>query len=220
MTLPSYLSSTRTKQTTYSLSLTNSYSMLYCCGLIRAPDLSVPASLMRPRRAVLQTPPKSSVPPRLLFYKNRLPLTHSKSTLTQLLIPLDFNSPRINTYKKPRRGSRLSAPKFCNSSLPAPHHTHAKQHPPVSFTSSTFSTSFAFPSVTPFPATLTGHLQLTENPATLSPAFATLARRVKHKSFVCHSYRKHRGWGVHPSNQIFNIMACSFWMRAGGPSEA
>jgi hypothetical protein len=29
---------------------------------------------------------------------------------------------------------------------------------------------------------------------TLSLAFATFARRVKPKSFVCHSYGKHRGW--------------------------
>jgi hypothetical protein len=36
------------------------------------------------------------------------------------LIPLHFNSPRINTYKKPGRGSLLPAPKVCNSSLPAP----------------------------------------------------------------------------------------------------
>jgi hypothetical protein len=74
--------------------------------------------------------------------------------------------------------------------------------------------------VTPLFATLTSSLQLTENTATLSPFRATLTDSVKHKSFVCHSYRKHRGWGVHPSNQIFNIMACSFWMRAGGLSEA
>ena len=148
----------------------------------------MPASLMRPSPAVLQTPSKSSVPPGLLFYKSRPHLTHPESTLLQVLIPLHFNSPRINTYKKPGRGSLLSAPKFYNSSLPAPHYTHAKQHPPVSFT------SFASPSVTPFPAILTSHLQLAENTTTLSPAFATLARRVKHKSFVCHSYRKHRGW--------------------------
>ena len=160
---------------------------------------------MRPRRAVLQTPPKSSVPPRLLFYKNSLLLTHSKSTLIQLLIPLHFNSPRINTYKKPGRGSLLSAPKFCNSSLPAPHHTHAKQHPPVSFTSSTSSASFASPSVTPFLATLASHRQLAENKTTLSRAVATLTDRVKHKSFVCHSSTKNTpGWGV-PT-----IFACRF----------
>jgi len=150
---------------------------------------------MRPRRAVLQTPSKSSVLLWLLVYKIRPRLSHSESTLLQLLIPLHFNSLRINTYKKPGRGSRLPAPKFCNSSLPAPHYTLAKQHPPVSFISFTSSTSFASPSVTPFPATLTSHLQLVENAAALSPAFATLTRRVKHKSFVCHSYKKHPGWG-------------------------
>ena len=148
---------------------------------------------MRPRRAVLQTPSKSSVLLWLLVYKIRPRLSHSESTLLQLLIPLHFNSLRINTYKKPGRGSRLPAPKFCNSSLPAPHYTLAKQHPPVSFISFTSSTSFASPSVTPFPATLTGHRQLAENTTTLSPAVATLTRRVKHKSFVCHSYKKHPG---------------------------
>jgi hypothetical protein len=148
---------------------------------------------MRSRRAVPKIPPKSSVPPTLPFYKSRRLLTHPESTLLQVLIPLHFNSPRINTYKKPGRGSLLSAPKFYNSSIPAPHYTHVPVSS-ISFTSSTSSTSFASPSVTPFPATLTSHLQLAENTTTLSPAFAALARRVKHKSFVCHSYRKHRGW--------------------------
>jgi hypothetical protein len=31
--------------------------------------------------------------------------------------------------------------------------------------------------------------------ASATPAFATLTGRVKHKSFVCHSYKKHRGVG-------------------------
>ena len=47
--------------------------------------------------------------------------------------------------------------------------------------------------VSPFPAALTNKSQLTENPATLSLVAATLTRRVKHKSIVCHSYRKHPG---------------------------
>jgi hypothetical protein len=59
-----------------------------------------------------------------------------------------------------------------------------------------------FPPLTPFPATLTCHLQLSENKTTLSPAVATLTSRVKHKSFACHSYKKHPGGGVHPSIQI------------------
>jgi hypothetical protein len=49
--------------------------------------------------------------------------------------------------------------------------------------------------VSPFPATLTSSLQITEKPATLTPAFATLTEIVTHKSFVCHSYKKHPGWG-------------------------
>ena len=51
-------------------------------------------------------------------------------------------------------------------------------------------------SLSPFLATLTRPRQLTEKAGTLSPAFATLTRRVKHKPFVCHSYRKHRGGGI------------------------
>jgi hypothetical protein len=49
--------------------------------------------------------------------------------------------------------------------------------------------------VSPFPATLTGNSQLTENPATLSPVPATLTPHVTHNSFVCHSCRKHPGGG-------------------------
>jgi hypothetical protein len=55
--------------------------------------------------------------------------------------------------------------------------------------------------LTPFPATLTGHRQLAENTTTLSPAVATLTIRVMVNPFVCHSYRKHPGWGSHPSSQ-------------------
>jgi hypothetical protein len=95
----------------------------------------MPSSLMRPRRAVLQTPPKSSVPPRLPLYNCRPLLTPSKSTLLQLLIPLHFNSSRINTYKKPGRGSLLSTRKFCNSSLLTCHpicsHCNARNSNPL-----------------------------------------------------------------------------------------
>src|SRR6202021_182187 len=48
----------------------------------------------------------------------------------------------------------------------------------------------------PFPATLTSRPQITKKPATLTPAFATLTSRVKHKPCVCHSYEKHPGWGM------------------------
>jgi hypothetical protein len=104
MTLPSHLPSTCTKQTTYSLFLTNSNNMLYCRGLIRALGLSVPASLMRPRRAVLQTPPKSSVLLRLPFYKSCPPLTHAQSTLLQLLISIPFQLPQNQRLQKTGEG--------------------------------------------------------------------------------------------------------------------
>src|SRR5579872_1565887 len=54
------------------------------------------------------------------------------------------------------------------------------------------------PPVSPLFATLTDHSQLNENPATLSPFAATLTSRVKHNSFVCHSYKKHPGVGYTP----------------------
>jgi hypothetical protein len=49
--------------------------------------------------------------------------------------------------------------------------------------------------VTPLFATLTTLPQIPENTTTLSSVFATLTSRVKHKFFVCHSYKKHPGWG-------------------------
>jgi len=60
---------------------------------------------------------------------------------------------------------------------------------------STFARPSAGPQLTHLPATLTSHLQRPEKSATLSLAFATLTSPVKHKSCVCHSYKKHRGWG-------------------------
>ena len=59
--------------------------------------------------------------------------------------------------------------------------------------------------VSPFFATLKSSLQLTENTATLSPFAATLTDFVNHNPFVCHSYRKHPGWGLHPSSQVFSF---------------
>jgi hypothetical protein len=60
--------------------------------------------------------------------------------------------------------------------------------------------------VSPFFATLTRSLHLTENTATLSPFPAALTDRVKHKSFVCHSYRKHRGWGTSARSRLRYIV--------------
>ena len=67
-------------------------------------------------------------------------------------------------------------------------------NPPRSF--QTFSAShLATAPLTPFPATLTSHLQRPKKSATLTLAFASLTSRFKHKSRVCHSYKKHPGWG-------------------------
>jgi hypothetical protein len=56
--------------------------------------------------------------------------------------------------------------------------------------------------LTLFPTTLAGSPQLAENPSTLSPFAATLTSRVKHKSFPCHSYKKHPGGGVYPPQRV------------------
>ena len=63
-------------------------------------------------------------------------------------------------------------------------------------------------SLCPFTATLADASQHTENKTTLSLAFATLTRLVNHKSFACHSYKKHPGWGIHPRafSPIFRLL--------------
>jgi hypothetical protein len=78
--------------------------------------------------------------------------------------------------------------------------------------------SLNFLRLSPFPvypeprrATLASHLQLAENKTTLSPAVATLTSRVKHNPFVCHSYKKHPGWGLHLSSQMFFASGCCSW---------
>jgi hypothetical protein len=67
-------------------------------------------------------------------------------------------------------------------------------------------------SVSPFLATLTTSLQLTENTSTLSSAFATLTSHVNHKPFVCHSYKKHPGVGIprgcHPESSEGSAFLC------------
>jgi hypothetical protein len=52
-----------------------------------------------------------------------------------------------------------------------------------------------WPPVNPLFATLTDIAQTPESTTTLSSVFATLTRRVKPNPFVCHSYKKHPGWG-------------------------
>ena len=74
---------------------------------------------MRLHRAVPKIPPKSSVPPSLPFYKIYPLLTHPESTLLQPLIPPDFNSLIINTYKKPGGGCPLSSPRVLQLVTPS-----------------------------------------------------------------------------------------------------
>jgi hypothetical protein len=141
---------------------------------------------MRLRRAVLQTLPRISVPLRSPLYKHRPLRTRSESTLLQVLIPLHFNSPRMCVYKKPGEGAPLSDPNVLQ-----------------------LVTTNASP-MTPLPGyaerrrgTLTVSLQLPENKSTLGPTVANPTSRVRHKSFACHSYRKHRGVGYPLRANIF-----------------
>jgi len=64
-------------------------------------------------------------------------------------------------------------------------------------------------SVSSFPATLTTSSQLHDNTTTLSPVFATLTGHVTHKSFACHSCRKHPGWGW-----MEQALACSLFPQS------
>ena len=58
-----------------------------------------------------------------------------------------------------------------------------------------FST-LKFPAACPFSAIPTDHRQLKENTTTSTRSFATVTLHLKGNPFVCHSYKKHRGWGL------------------------
>jgi hypothetical protein len=92
---------------------------------------------MRLRRAVLQTPTKSSVLPRLPLHNNGSLLTHAESTLPQLLTPLHFNSSRCNTYKKPGGGAPRRTPNIYNSLPPLRHRSGHAGTPATPIPSST-----------------------------------------------------------------------------------
>src|SRR5579859_1788262 len=55
-------------------------------------------------------------------------------------------------------------------------------------------------------------MQLHESTTTSSLVFATLTSRVKRKSFACHSYRKHPGWGypLAPRAAVLSSNAAAF----------
>src|SRR5579863_2426499 len=94
--------------------------MWYTACVSSGMSLSARPQVMRLRRAVLQIPPKPSVPPGLPLYKSRHSLTPSESTLTQVLIPLHFISFISNTYKKPGGGTPSSSPKVWQLVTPSP----------------------------------------------------------------------------------------------------
>ena len=66
-----------------------------------------------------------------------------------------------------------------------------------------------------FLATLAVTSQRTENPATLSPLRAALTRRVNLNPFVCHSYKKHPGWGPPTSTLEFHFSLSPTLNRSG-----
>jgi hypothetical protein len=145
--------------------------------------------VMRLRRAVPKIPPKSSVPPTLPLYKNPPLLTHSESTLLQLLIPLHFISSRINTYKKPGGGYPAPGPKVLQ--------LVTTQGPTIS--PLLVSPSPVYPesrSATLLPRAKswgTSHLQLTENKAALNSASAYLDAASSISPLLATLTEKHRG---------------------------
>jgi len=66
--------------------------------------------------------------------------------------------------------------------------------------------------LSPLLATLTVRAQLTENKRALSPFPATLTSCVNHKSFVCHSYKKHRGVGYPPFLTLHSSLAAPHFL--------
>jgi len=145
-------------------------------------------------------PPISTIPCKTLYLlANSMLLFHT------------FSSPSAS----PTNPSRLPRPLHSNHCHPERSEGSAFRLPvlsalSVSALSSPDVSSFNFklstvnfPSLSPFPATLTANSQLTENSATLSPVPATLTSRVKHKSFICHSCKKHPGWGYTLQSNFF-----------------
>ena|ERR1700730_10209336 len=141
------------------------------------------------------------------------PMVVSQSSFPPLSRPQTPDSPSLppNFHRLPGSPFVISLhPYFITSSAatqdrpqpPSPHslahtfhHTRGVLPCTSSFDFPISNFVFSTASATPLSVTLTDTPQLHENKATLSPAFATLTGRVKHKSFVCHSYKKHRGVG-------------------------
>jgi hypothetical protein len=102
---------------------------------------------------------------------------------------------RVGVYPDPLGVFSFSLPRSVSSEPSAPDMLGQSSHcSPLPFDFK-LSTVDLLP-LTPFPATLTSLSQLAEKPATLSPVYAALSSLVTPKSFACHSYKKHRGWGI------------------------
>ena len=174
---------------------------------------------MRPRPAVLQIPPKSSRPPRLLFYKICFLLTCSESTLVQLLIPLHFNSRRCNTYKKTGRGvPRLSCKVLqLVTTHPSPNPTRTYRR-----------NSFPFIHLRTFSVTDGVYTATSILPAQTLPSFSTSSKHPAHsnaRNFIpllrlFHSSLYTGGWAfAHPYFSTFvtpsasSTILCSFLSR-------
>jgi hypothetical protein len=132
---------------------------------------------MRFRRAVLQTPPKSSRSPHLPLNINLPLLTPSEATLLHLLIPLHFNSRGCNTYKKTGRGCLFSAAKFRNSLLRTAHQTRHARVAATPFLSSAYAQ---------FPSPMGCTLRVSIHSAQTLPAFSTSSRHPAHSN-ACNS---------------------------------
>ena len=145
-------------------------------------DPSVPTQVMRLRRAVLQIPPKFSVPRRLLFHKSRPPLTHLQLTLLQVLIPLHFNSSRINTYAKPGGGCPSTNPKVLQLVTPR---TSPQQIIEKPATSNPVSANLdAASGISPLFATLTENTGGWGVPSRVAPLFLCQALRFRYNSLL------------------------------------
>jgi hypothetical protein len=161
-------------------------------------DVARPLQAMRLRRAVLQIPAKSSVSHRLPLHNSRPRLTHSESTLPQLLIPLHFNSFRSNTYKKPGGGYPSQDHKVSHSLLRTPRRTAHTRTPATLMLSMAYFTVLCAPGGGP----AVGH-------SCLSPDLPT----------DCGSLMGHGSSGprvpLHPNPQSARITLVTAWRHLG-----
>ena len=153
---------------------------------------SIPAQLLQIPR--LPAASFESAPPVRMTYS-----VHSQTSrhCANTLLPFFMFRPTTPSASSPSRSCNPHSSPLSLHSAPGARCdlVEAAKFPPfILATRHTFALSHEGPlapaSLSSFPATLTVDLQLTENPATLSPAAATLTCRVTRNSCVCHSYKK------------------------------